>query len=74
MTEQLSRAVAGQVRKLLDERGISGNALAKATVIPQSSISAKLAGKHSFDIDDLQAICRFLDVDVTDLLAWAQRD
>lgn len=73
MSEQLSRAVAGEIRRLLDERGISGNALSKATGISQSSVSAKLAGKHSFDLDDLQAICRFLEVDVTDLLAWAQR-
>ena len=73
MSEQLSRAVAGEIRRLLDERGVSGNALSKATGIPQSSVSAKLAGKHSFDLDDLQAICRFLEVDVTDLLSWAQR-
>lgn len=72
MTEQLSRAVAAEISRLLEERGMSGNALAKATGIPQTSISGKLRGVSPFDLDDLQAICGALDVDVTDLLSWAQ--
>lgn len=73
MTEQLSRAVAAELRRLLEERGISGNALAKATGISQSSISNKLAGRHAFDLDDVQVICEHLGVAVSDLLSWAQR-
>ena len=73
MSEQLSRAVATELRRLLEERGMSGNALAKATGISQSSVSNKLAGRHAFDLDDLQSICRVLDVNVTDLLTWAQK-
>lgn len=72
MSEQLSRAVAAEIRRLLDERGMSGNALAKATGIPQGSISRKLRDVAAFDLDDVQVICRVLEVDVTDLLAWAQ--
>jgi transcriptional regulator with XRE-family HTH domain len=71
--EQLSRAVTAEVRRLLDERGMSGRDLARRTGIPQSSIAKKLADKHPFDVDDLQAVAGVLEVDVTDLLSWAQR-
>lgn len=73
VSEQLSAAVAAEIRRLLEERGMSGNALAKASDIPQTSIAGKLRGVSPFDLDDLAAICRVLDVDVTDLLSWAQR-
>lgn len=73
MTEELSTAVAEQVRRLLDERGISGRELARLTGIPQRTIAKKVAGQHPFDLDDLAKIAAALGVDVTDLLAWAQR-
>ena len=73
MPDQLSTAVSREVRRLLDERGMSGNALAKATGIPQTSIAGKLRGATSFTVDDLDAICRVLEVSVSDLLTWAQR-
>lgn len=73
VSEQLSAAVAAEIRRLLEERGMSGNALAKATGIPQSSVSNKLNGRHAFDVDDLQAICQVLDVQVADLLSRAER-
>lgn len=71
--EQLSNAVAEEIRRLLDDRGMSGNQLAKATGIPQSSIAKKLRGVTAFDIDDVDRICRALDVKASDLLDWAQR-
>jgi transcriptional regulator with XRE-family HTH domain len=71
--EQLSRAITAEVRRLLDDRGMSGRELSRLTGIPQSSIAKKLADRHPFDVDDLQAIAGVLEVDVTDLLAWAQR-
>lgn len=70
---QLSRAVAAEIRRLLDERGISGRELARRTEIPSRTIAHKLADRNPFDVDDLQAIAAVLEVDVTDLLAWAQR-
>lgn len=73
MSEQLSRAVAGEIRRLLEERGMSGNALAKATGIQQTTIARKLRGEHPFDVDDLASICQALDVSVSDLMAWAER-
>lgn len=71
--EELSRAVATQVNRLLDERGMSGNALSKATGMPQTSIAAKLSGRSRFDLDDLAAICAALGVTVSDLISWAER-
>lgn len=73
MSEQLSRAVAAEVRRLLEERGMSGRALARATGIDQGSISRKLKGETSLDLDDVQAIAAALDVRAVDLLTWAER-
>jgi DNA-binding Xre family transcriptional regulator len=71
--EQLSQAVVVEIRRLLDERAMSGNALAKATGIPQTSIAKKLRGITALDIDDVDRICRALDVKASDLMEWAQR-
>jgi transcriptional regulator with XRE-family HTH domain len=73
VTEELSSAVAEQIRRLLEERGISGRQLAAQTGIPQRTIANKLSGKSPFDLDDLAKIADMLQVGVTDLLAWAQR-
>lgn len=73
MSEQLSRAVADEIRRLLSDRGISGRELSRLTGIPPRTIAAKLADRNPFDLDDLAVICGVLEVDVTDLLAWAQR-
>jgi transcriptional regulator with XRE-family HTH domain len=73
VTEELSTAVAEEIRRLLDERGMSGRELARLTEIPQRTVAAKLAGRNPFDLDDVAVICRVLEVSVTDLLGWAQR-
>lgn len=73
MPEQLSRAVAAEIRRLLDERGWSGRELARRTGIAQGTLADKLADRSGFDLDDLDRICGQLDVDVTDLLTWARR-
>jgi DNA-binding Xre family transcriptional regulator len=73
MTEQLSRAVAAEIRRLLEERDISGNQLAKETGISQPSIARKLRGATAFDLDDVDLICAALGVKVADLLDWAQK-
>lgn len=73
MPEELSRAVAAQIRRLLDERGWSGRELARRSGLPQPSIARKLAGERAFDLDELPPVCAALGVDVTDLLTWARR-
>jgi transcriptional regulator with XRE-family HTH domain len=71
--EQLSRAVSAEVRRLLEERGMSGNQLAKAAGMEQTTIARKLRGARAFDLDDLAAIAPVLDVRVADLIEWAQK-
>ena len=73
VTEDLARAVAAEIERLMAERGVSGNALSKATGIPQTSISRKLNGPAAFDLNDLVAISHALGVDIRDLLEWARR-
>jgi transcriptional regulator with XRE-family HTH domain len=72
MTEQLSRAIAAQVQRLMTERGVSAYALSKQTGIPQSSLSRKFNGPAAFDFDDVQAIAAALGIDVTSLVAAAE--
>jgi DNA-binding Xre family transcriptional regulator len=71
--EELSRAVAREISRLLEERAWSGRELARRTGIHYASISRKLAGGSSFDLDDVQKVCAALDVDVAQLISWAQR-
>lgn len=71
--EELSAAVAEQIRRLLAAHKVSGYALSKGTGIPQSNISRKLSGEAPFGIDDVQKISGFLGVDPADVIAWAQR-
>jgi transcriptional regulator with XRE-family HTH domain len=70
--EQLSRAVSAEVRRLLEERNMSGNQLAKASGVEQTAIARKLRGTGVFDLDDLAAIAPVLEVKVSDLIDWAQ--
>jgi transcriptional regulator with XRE-family HTH domain len=71
--EQLSAAVSTEVRRLLDERGMSGNQLAKAAGLEQTTVARKLRGVRSFDLDDLAAIAPVLEVTAAELVEWAQR-
>lgn len=71
--EQLSRAVSAEVRRLLEDRGMSGNQLAKASGVPQTKVAEKLRGIGAFSLDDLAAIAPVLEVRVADIIEWAQR-
>lgn len=71
--ERLSAAVSDVVRRLLEERGVSGNQLAKASGVEQTSIARKLRGARAFDLDDLAAIAPVLEVKVADIIEWAQK-
>lgn len=71
MPDDLARAVAGEVNRLLLERGLTVNAAAKASGLPQRTLARRLAGEGALDLDDVQGLCRALDVDPVDLLRWA---
>ena len=72
MPEQLSDAVAEQIRSLLRERNMTGRALGLAAGINPRSIDRKLAGSSPFDINDLAVIGPVLGVAASDLIAWAE--
>jgi len=71
--EDFARAVSAQVRRLLEERGLSGNQLAKATGLEQTGVARKLRGTGAFTLNDLDTICSTLGVKVSDLMEWAQQ-
>jgi hypothetical protein len=71
--EQLSRALTEEIRRLLDNHGLSGRELARLTGIPQRTLAKKLSGQHPFDVDDLQAIASVLEHSVSDLMTWAEK-
>lgn len=71
--EDLARAVSAEVRRLVEERGLSGNRLAKASGLEQTSVAAKLRGAGAFSLRDLAAIAQVLEVKVSDIIEWAQR-
>jgi transcriptional regulator with XRE-family HTH domain len=73
VSEQLSRALAEELRRLLADRGISGRELSRLTGIPQKTLAGKLADRTPFDLDDLQAIAGVLEHSASDLVAWAEK-
>lgn len=59
--------VAEEVRALMARRRMSGVQVAKAIGRSQAYMWRRLSGETAFDIDDLEALARVLDVDVTSL-------
>ena len=66
--KRLGPAVAEEVRALLARRRISGVQFAKQIGKSQPYFSRRLNGDVAFDLDDLEAIAKVLDIDVTDLI------
>lgn len=73
MTDQLSRALSAELRRLLNDRGISGRELSRLTGIPQKTLADKIADRAPFDLDDLQVIAGVLEHSVSDLIGWAEK-
>ena len=71
--EDLARAVSAEIRRVLEERGMSGNQLAKAVGMDQSTVARKLRGAHAFTLNELDSVCSVLGIKVSDLMEWAQR-
>ena len=68
MAEPVSSVVARNVARLLEQRGMSGRALARSTGLPHANITRKLAGLTPFTLDELAPVARALSVDVRSLL------
>lgn len=61
------------MQRLLDERAMSGRELSRLTGIQQKTLADKLAGRSAFGLNDLQKVCAVLEVDVDELIGWAQK-
>lgn len=70
-TPALSSRVAEEIRALLARRRVSGRKLAEALGFSQSAMSARLTGATPIDLNDLERIAGFLNVEVTELLPRA---
>lgn len=66
--EDLSAAVAAEIRRRLEVQGWSGRELSRRTGISQRSVVDKLAGRTPFDLDDVQKVATALEVPVSALL------
>lgn len=66
-----ARAVSLEVRHLLTDKSISGAQLAGMIGRSQSYISQRLRGERSFTANDVETICRVLDIDLLELLTAA---
>jgi transcriptional regulator with XRE-family HTH domain len=64
---RLREHVAEEIRVLLARRKMSGAELARRTGIKQSTMSRRMTGETSFDMDDIEAIAAVLDIKVSDL-------
>jgi len=68
-----ARAVSEEVRLALARHRMSGAQLAVKIGRSQSYMSKRLRGESSFSANDIDAICRVLDVDILGLLTAAVR-
>lgn len=73
MPQELSAAVAAEVRRLMAEHDVTAYALFKATGIPQSSLSRKLKGPGLFDFDDVQKMAPVLGTTAADIVRAAEQ-
>lgn len=61
-------AVAGEVLALMGRHRVSQKRLAEAVGMTQQSLSRRLTADVAFDIDDLDAIARYFNRSIADLL------
>jgi DNA-binding Xre family transcriptional regulator len=73
--EELAKAVAQEIQRLLDERGWSGRELSRRAGLHYASVTRKLspAERSTFGVEDLRKVCAALDISVSELMAWAER-
>lgn len=64
----LRQRTAEEIRVLLARKRMSAAELARRTGIKQSTMARRMTGEIAFDLDDLEAIARVLEVEVVELL------
>jgi transcriptional regulator with XRE-family HTH domain len=68
-----ARAVSHEVRHLLTDRRVSGAQMAAMINRSQSYVSKRLRAEASFTANDVETICRALNMDLLELLTAAVR-
>ena len=68
-----ARAVSHEVRHLLTDRRVSGAQMAIMIGRSQSYVSKRLRAESSFTANDIETICRALNMDLLELLTAAIR-
>ena len=68
----LAREVSALIRARMARLGITQSQLADAVNLSQSQLSKQLRGIRQLNIDELDAICRALGLDITDVFNEAQ--
>lgn len=64
-SQPLRMRVADEVRAWLGRRRVSGAQLARQMGKSQTFVARRLDGRQAFDVDDLDAVARILDVPVS---------
>ena len=64
----LNEQIAGTVRRLADERGVSLAHLIEETGIPERTFRRRMQGKTAWTTDELDAIAGCLDVKASTLI------
>lgn len=63
-----SETVASEVRSILGRRMVSQRELARALNVSPNYMSRRIRGELPFDIEELMAIARLLDIPITELV------
>ena len=67
----LARAISAQFRVLRTERGITAQALAEKAGLSRSYLGKRLRDEASLTSNDIEALCKALDVDILTFAADA---
>jgi len=59
------------VRLALALRGVSIAALSRATGVPANRLRSRIDGGKDFQVEELAAVCRYLEVPMHELIAKA---
>jgi transcriptional regulator with XRE-family HTH domain len=68
MLEAMTAKTDKVLKELMKKRGLSTRALAKATGVPQSTLTAMLAGRHTHKPEHLRALALHFGISIDRLL------
>lgn len=68
METSYAEAVAAEVRVAMARRGLNATSLSTLCDIPRVTLWRRLSGKSAFTVDELAAIARVLEVEISSLM------